>query len=127
MLPFAGAVLKPAHGVAVTSATLRDLAPGKSDAAPEAAWGTADIRSGARHLPMTARHAAFPSPFDYGGRTRVLVVTDVRRDSMDNVAAAYREMFPSARGDRESGGSGKRGSGCGEYGGPHIIKKTKRH
>ncbi|WP_370153724.1 ATP-dependent DNA helicase [Ferrovibrio sp.] len=98
MLPFAGAVLKPAHGVAVTSATLRDLAPGKTDAAPEAAWGTADIRSGARHLPMPARHAAFPSPFDYGARTRVLVVTDVRRDAMDQVAAAYRELFLAAGG-----------------------------
>src|SRR3546814_11097253 len=81
-----------------SSDLLRDLAPGKSDAAPEAAWGTADIRSGARHLPMPARHAAFPSPFDYGGRTRVLVVTDVRRDATDQVAAAYRELCLPAGG-----------------------------
>jgi len=98
MLPFAAAVLKPAHGVAITSATLRDLAPAKADAAPEQAWVSAEIRTGARHLPQPARRAAFPSPFDYAGRTRVLVVTDVRRDAMDQVAAAYRELFLAAGG-----------------------------
>src|SRR3546814_15720571 len=40
MLPFAGAVLKPAPGVAVTSATLRDLPPGHRLAAPDAPSGT---------------------------------------------------------------------------------------
>ncbi|HEX6958761.1 MAG TPA: ATP-dependent DNA helicase [Ferrovibrio sp.] len=98
MLPFAAAVLKPAHGVAITSATLRDLAPAKADAAPERDWLSAEIRTGARHLPQPARHAAFPSPFDYAARTRVLVVTDVRRDAMDQVAAAYRELFLAAGG-----------------------------
>lgn len=98
MQPFAAAVLKPAHGVAITSATLRDMAPAKADAAPEAAWESAEIRSGARHLPQPARRAAFPSPFDYANRTRVLVVTDVRRDAMDQVAAAYRELFLAAGG-----------------------------
>lgn len=98
MQPFAAAVLKPAHGVAITSATLRDLAPAKADAAPDAAWASAEIRTGVRHLPLPARRAAFPSPFDYGARTRVLVVTDVRRDAMDQVAAAYRELFLAAGG-----------------------------
>lgn len=98
MQPFAAAVLKPAHGVAITSATLRDIPPAKADAAPEAAWVSAEIRSGARHLPLPARRAAFPSPFDYANRTRVFVVTDVRRDAMDQVAAAYRELFLAAGG-----------------------------
>ncbi|WP_341896641.1 ATP-dependent DNA helicase [Ferrovibrio terrae] len=98
MQPFAAAVLKPAHGVAITSATLRDIPPAKADAAPEAAWVSAEIRSGARHLPQPARRAAFPSPFDYANRTRVFVVTDVRRDAMDQVAAAYRELFLAAGG-----------------------------
>ncbi len=98
MLPFAAAVLKPAHGVAITSATLRDMAPAKADAAPGQDWASADIRTGARHLPQPGRHAAFPSPFDYAARTRVLVVTDVRRDAMDQVAAAYRELFLAAGG-----------------------------
>src|SRR5690606_18176053 len=38
------------------------------------------------------------SPFDYGARTRVFVVTDVRRDSHDQVAAAVRELFLAAGG-----------------------------
>ncbi|MBP7062743.1 ATP-dependent DNA helicase [Ferrovibrio sp.] len=98
MRPFAEAVLKPAHGVAITSATLRDLNPGLSDAAPEQSWLSAEIRSGARHLPQPARRASFPSPFDYAARTRVFVVTDVRRDDMNQVAAAYRELFLASGG-----------------------------
>jgi len=39
-----------------------------------------------------------PSPFDYGRQTRVFVVTDVRRGALDQVAAAYRELFLAAGG-----------------------------
>ncbi|MBX3454844.1 ATP-dependent DNA helicase [Ferrovibrio sp.] len=98
MLPFADAVMKPAHGLAITSATLRDLDAKQSEAAPEQSWHSAEIRSGARHLPLPARRASFPSPFDYAGRTRIFVVTDVRRDDMNQVAAAYRELFMAAGG-----------------------------
>ncbi|WP_430396961.1 ATP-dependent DNA helicase [Ferrovibrio sp.] len=98
MRPFAEAVLKPAHGVAVTSATLRDHNPALGDAAPEQSWQNAEIRSGARHLPQPARRASFSSPFDYANRTRVYVVTDVRRDDVNQVAAAYRELFLAAGG-----------------------------
>ncbi len=98
MRPFAEAVLAPSHGAAITSATLRDLNPGLGDAAPEQSWLSAEIRSGARHLPQPARRASFASPFDYAGRTRVFVVTDVRRDDVNQVAAAYRELFIAAGG-----------------------------
>jgi len=98
MRPFAEAVLAPSHGAAITSATLRDFNPGLGDAAPELSWLSAEIRSGARHLPQPARRASFPSPFDYAGRTRVFVVTDVRRDDVNQVAAAYRELFLAAGG-----------------------------
>jgi len=98
MQPFAEAVLKPAHGVAVTSATLRDLDLKLGDAAPEESWRSAEIRSGARHLPQPVRRASFPSPFDYPGRTRIFVVTDVRRDDMNQVAAACRDLFLAAGG-----------------------------
>ncbi len=98
MLPFADAVMKPAHGLAITSATLRDLDAKQSEAAPEQSWHSAEIRSGVRHLPLPARRASFPSPFDYAGRTRIFVVTDVRRDDMNQVAAAYRELFMAAGG-----------------------------
>jgi ATP-dependent DNA helicase DinG len=92
-VPFAEHVAAPAHGVVVTSATLRD---GTGD--PEADWAAAEIRTGAAHLPAPAVRAAVPSPFDYAEMTRVLVVNDVRKDDLGQVAAAYRELFLASGG-----------------------------
>ncbi|MBI4969312.1 MAG: ATP-dependent DNA helicase [Rhodospirillales bacterium] len=92
-LPFARAVLAPAHGALITSATLRD---GTGDA--EADWRAAEARTGTVHLPLPAVRAAMPSPYDYPNRTRVFIVTDVRKDDLDQVAAAYRELFKAAGG-----------------------------
>ena len=91
--PFAEHVVRPAHGVLITSATLRD---GTGDG--EADWRAAEIRTGAHHFARPAIRAETPSPFDYGAQTRVLVVTDVRRDAADQVAAAYRELFYASGG-----------------------------
>jgi ATP-dependent DNA helicase DinG len=91
--PFAEFVAKPAHGVLVTSATLTD---GSGD--PLGDWQAAEARSGARHLVGPALRARVPSPFDYARQTRVLVVTDVRRDDVAQVAAAYRVLFLAAKG-----------------------------
>jgi ATP-dependent DNA helicase DinG len=91
--PFAEFVAKPAHGVLVTSATLTD---GSGD--PVGDWDAAEARSGARHLAAPALRARVPSPFDYARQTRVLVVTDVRRDDVAQVAAAYRVLFLAAQG-----------------------------
>jgi ATP-dependent DNA helicase DinG len=93
MTPFAELVLKPAHGLVITSATLRD---GSGD--EEADWRVAEQRSGADQLSGRPVRAALPSPFDYARQTRVLVITDVRKDDFDQVAAAYRELFLAAGG-----------------------------
>lgn len=90
-LPFAKAVLEPAHGALITSATLRD-----GDG--EAGWLAAERRVGAVHLAVPDLRAAMPSPFDYAAQTRVLVVTDVRKDDLAQVAAAYRELFMASGG-----------------------------
>ncbi len=87
-IPFAGAVAVHAHGLVVTSATLTD---GSGDI--EADWGAAEARTGAKHLPNAAVRAQVASPFDYPRQTRVYVVTDVRKDDLDQVAAAYRVLF----------------------------------
>jgi len=92
-VPFAKAVVEPAHGVVVTSATLRD---GSGDV--EADWLAAARRTGAVHLPDPPVRAAMASPFDYPGQTRVMVIADVRKDDMDQVASAYRELFLAAGG-----------------------------
>jgi ATP-dependent DNA helicase DinG len=92
-VPFARAVMAPAHGVVITSATLRD-----GSGQPEADWRAAELRTGGIHLPAPPLRAAVASPFDYPAQTRVLIVTDVRKDAMDQVAAAYRELFLAAGG-----------------------------
>lgn len=93
MQPFAATVLRPAHGALITSATLRD---GTGD--DDADWSAAESRTGARHLAVAPVLSALPSPFDYAANTRVLVVGDVARDDLRQVAAAYRELFLAAGG-----------------------------
>jgi len=92
-VPFAATVGAVAHGMVVTSATLTD---GTGD--NELDWQAAHIRTGAIHMPRPALRASVPSPFDYAGQTRVLVVTDVRKDDLGQVASAYRELFLAAGG-----------------------------
>ena len=101
--PFVNAVIRPAHGAVITSATLRDTlgapnAANDEDPAGLADWTVAEARTGARHLAAPAMRAAMASPFDYPNATKVLVVKDVKRDDSDQVAAAYRELFLAAGG-----------------------------
>ncbi len=91
--PFALTLAAAAHGLLVTSATLRD----SGDADPEASWVAAEGRVGAPHLPSPAIRAALASPFDYASQTRALVVTDVGAD-VASLAAAYRELFLASGG-----------------------------
>ena len=118
--PLAETVFGQAQGVLITSATLRDeiltpappptpqggdgldptLPASLPDSPPEISrdWENAETRTGARHLPHAAQRAAFSSPFDYAKQARILVVRDVNRNSPDQVAAAYRELFLASQG-----------------------------
>lgn len=92
--PFAETVLKQAHGVLVTSATLRGGAHG---AAPdggvqEVGWDVAEARTGANHLPRGASRFEAASPFDYAHQAEVLIVTDVKRGDMGALANAYARL-----------------------------------
>ena len=91
--PLAAAVLREADGVVITSATLKDRPPDVPDD-----WSNAEMRTGAAHLPYPVRRASFESPFDYARSTRIIVVNDVKRDDMDQLAAAYRELFKASAG-----------------------------
>ncbi|WP_353217726.1 ATP-dependent DNA helicase [Sandarakinorhabdus sp.] len=93
MRPFAAAVLEPAHGVVVTSATLRARPDALADD-----WRDADARTGAVHLPLPARHFAAASPFDYAHQARVLIVTDVKPRDVAALAHAYRTLIEAAGG-----------------------------
>jgi ATP-dependent DNA helicase DinG len=92
-IPFAALVAQPAHGLLVTSATLTD---GAAD--PELAWRGAEASTGLRHLAVSPAAARIASPFDYGRQTRIFVITDVPRDDIGQVAAAYAALFVAARG-----------------------------
>jgi ATP-dependent DNA helicase DinG len=92
-LPFALTLAGPAHGLLVTSATLRDENP--EDA--EAGWDAAEARVGAPHLPSPAFRASLGSPFDYANQTRAFVVTDVAVD-LAALSAAYRTLFLASGG-----------------------------
>jgi ATP-dependent DNA helicase DinG len=96
-IPFAMQVAAPAHGVLITSATLRDAAEAEEDD-PEAAWREAEGRTGAAHLPLPAIRAAVASPFDYAARTRCIVITDVARENTAQIAGAMRELFLASGG-----------------------------
>lgn len=96
--PFALAVAAPAHGLLITSATLRDVVlAGDGQPDPEAAWEAAEARTGASHLPLPAVRAAVPSTFDYGAQTLSLVVTDIGRDTGQQ-AAAMEALFRASGG-----------------------------
>jgi ATP-dependent DNA helicase DinG len=92
-LPFARAVLDPAQGVAITSATLRD---GTGDDVVD--WESADQQVGSFHIASTPVRSALTSPFNYAENTRVYIVNDVRKDALVQVAGAYRDLFLAADG-----------------------------
>lgn len=86
--PFVETVLKPAHGVLVTSATLT----GGGD------WETAEARVGAPHLGRAPTRFEAASPFDYPNQAQVLVVTDVKRGDLPALANAYARLIVAAEG-----------------------------
>ena len=86
--PVSAAVLKPAHGVLTTSATLRSGGD----------WDTAEARTGAAHLDHKSAHFAANSPFDYAAQSEVLIVTDVQRGDMPALAGAYAALIAASQG-----------------------------
>jgi ATP-dependent DNA helicase DinG len=89
--PLTNAVIAPAHGVLVTSATL-------ADATLDDPFALAEMRTGAARLPERPKTLKLASPFDYASQARCYVVTDVAKDDARQVAAAMRELFLAAGG-----------------------------
>ncbi|MBO0749342.1 MAG: ATP-dependent DNA helicase, partial [Porphyrobacter sp.] len=88
MKPFAQVVLAPAHGVMLTSATLRD---GED-------WVGAIKRSGAPHLETQPVLVNAESPFDYAANAEVLIVTDVKKGDLAGLAGAYARIVEACGG-----------------------------
>ena len=89
MKPFAASVRPHLHGMAVTSATLRDDAQN---------WDNAKLRTGADYLTSDPQLVALESPFNYGTQTKIFVINDVRKDDLDQVGGAYRALFEASGG-----------------------------
>ncbi len=96
-VPFCRTVLEEAQGALVTSATLKDERPA-DEQGEDGDWQSAELRTGAAHLPLPARRYSFPSPFDYPRQTRVFIITDVNREDARAVAAAYHALFLASGG-----------------------------
>lgn len=88
MKPFAQTVLEPAHGVMLTSATLKDGGE----------WQAALARSGANWLDMAPHISEHESPFDYASNAEVLIVTDVKKGDIAALAGAYARITEASRG-----------------------------
>jgi ATP-dependent DNA helicase DinG len=86
--PLAAAVIAPADGVLVTSATLRG---GEG-------WPAAEARTGALHLPSLTGHFEAESPFDYGACSEVLIVNDLKGGDIPALAGAYARLIEAANG-----------------------------
>ncbi|MBU6234323.1 MAG: ATP-dependent DNA helicase [Alphaproteobacteria bacterium] len=93
-IPF-GTELRPhAHGVLVTSATLKS-----SRADDERAWMEADRMTGMEALsPLAPVRVGIQSPFKYAEQTRVLVVNDIRKDDIARMTKAYGSLFKASHG-----------------------------
>ena len=94
--PLAKAVFEPAHGIVVTSATLRARigTPGAGDGD----WRSSELRTGVSHLALPPQRLAVDSPFDYAANARVLIVTDIKRGDIAALATAYRRLIEAADG-----------------------------
>jgi len=88
MKPFAATVLEPAHGVMLTSATLKD----GDD------WQSALARSGADWLDVAPLLSEQESPFNYAGNAEVLIVTDVKKGDIPALAGAYARIIEASAG-----------------------------
>lgn len=97
-VPLEAAVILPAHGVLVTSATLSDAgSPGTSSEGRDP-FDLARMRTGSARLIDPARTLKVESPFDYAANSRVIVVNDLTKDDLRQTAAAMRELFLAAGG-----------------------------
>ena len=88
MQPFARLIYEPAHGVLVTSATLR----------AGGSWADARVRTGTRHIEAPVVEESFPSPFDFRRQAEVLIVTDIARGDMAALAGAYARLIEASGG-----------------------------
>lgn len=93
MIPFSASLKSQAHGVVVTSATLRD---GTED--DQVNWQVARRRTGVEYLTDHPVQEAYYSPFNYKERTKIFVINDIDKNDLGQVSKAYQSLFSAAGG-----------------------------
>jgi ATP-dependent DNA helicase DinG len=93
MKPFATTIRPHLHGMAITSATLRDGSDNE-----EENWAVAQERTGTRYLNASSLEYAVASPFDYKKNTKVFIVNDVNKNDITQITGAYRALFMASGG-----------------------------
>lgn len=100
--PFSDVIRSHAQGILITSATLTDQSDthhSEEDSEIEKQrWKDAYAHSGARHMDKFVHHSAYDSPFKYADSTKVIVINDVNKNDLDQVAAAYEVLFKASGG-----------------------------
>lgn len=94
MEPFGHSIRHTAHGLIMTSATIR-TAKGES----EHDWIEAEQQLGIKHLTdMTATKIDLPSPFQYAEQSKILIVTDINKNNSMEIANATKAIFEASKG-----------------------------
>ena len=93
MTAFSTALKPHAHGVVMTSATLRDGTDYE-----DTNWQVAAQRTGANLLTGDYIQEKFSSPFDYKNKTKVLIIDDVNKNELAQVSSAYEALFKASQG-----------------------------
>lgn len=93
MVPFSSALKPQAHGVVVTSATLRD---GTGDEDKD--WNVARQITGGNYLSDDPIQEKFTSPFNYKDQTKIFVINDVSKYELQQVASAYQNLMLASKG-----------------------------
>jgi len=93
MKPFAASLLPHAHGVGITSATLKDRT-GNEDHD----WKTAHLHTGSAYLSTQGRQFEANSPFDYNKQAKVFILSDVNKANTAQVAGAMNALFTASNG-----------------------------
>jgi len=90
MKPFATTTLPHTHGLAVTSATLKDKS--------EQGWDNARMLTGTNYLSTSPTLFETDSPFDYAKQAKVLIINDVNKNNRAQMSAAYLSLFKESKG-----------------------------
>lgn len=97
MKPFAASIRPHLHGMAITSATLKD-SNGRDNEDEDDGLESALMRTGAPYISKKLNYSHFESPFDYAAQTKIFIINDVRKDDLNQVAGAYRALFEASGG-----------------------------